>query len=408
MGQTESKSEALDNQMKWINRATVLVAVLTLSAVAAWAQTAECTDDFKTATYSKWYDNKSDHQDIAYQAATEYLTVCPNEPPDNPYAKVLKKFKADYEALNTNKKLAADFEAAVKSNNYAQQVQLGKQLTAANPDNTIVYIYMANAGLNDPNVSADALQAAKKAIELIEGGKPFTPAYNTKDQALAAMTYVIAKVTAKSSPADAIAYFIKAAKYDGPLKKNALLYNELAAAYAEQVDKLTKDYQPFIGKPETTESKLVLANLNQATDAYIDALARATALVDAANKPAFMERLTAVYKTRHTSEAGVETGLNELIANVLSKPLPDPPKPITTLPTPTAMPTPASTGGAPGAAPTSAAPTSTARPSTNASSTGAGSRSSGTSSPGAQTGGGAKPAASPTPKPRSRRTNHRG
>jgi hypothetical protein len=381
-----------------------LVAVFTVSAVAAWAQTPECTDDFKTATYSKWYDNRKDNQDAAYEAAKEYVKVCPTD--ESQYATVLKKFIADYDKIHTNQKLAQDFETAVKNNNYAQQVQLGKQLTAANPDSTIVYIYMANAGLNDANLSADALQAAKKAIELIEGGKPFTPAYNTKDQALAAMNYVIAKVTVKSSAADAIPYFIKAAKYDSPLKKTAQLYNELAAAYAEQVDKLTNEYKQHIGKPETTESKLVLANLDQAIDAQIDALARATAFADAANKPALMARLTDVYKDRKKSDAG----LNELVTGILSKPLPDPPKPITELPTPptpTGTPTPAAT--APGGAPTTGAAPSAAKPSTSTSPTSTGSRSTGTSPTGSSTTG-AKPAASPspTPKPPSRRTNHRG
>jgi hypothetical protein len=46
-----------------------------------------------------------------------------------------------------------------------------------------------------------------------------------------------------------------------------LLYNELAGAYGGgPVSKLSDDYKKFIGQPESTESKLVLANLNQAID----------------------------------------------------------------------------------------------------------------------------------------------
>src|SRR5438067_3016511 len=341
--------------MKWITRAMLLVALIAISAVAAWAQTQECTDEFKTAKYSEWFDNRKDKQDVAYKAAKDYVAACPAV--DDVYAKALKKFIDDYDHVHSNQKLAQDFEAAVKSNNYAQQVQLGKQLTAANPDNdknTVVYIYMANAGLNDASLSAEALQAAKKAIEMIEGGKPFAPAYTTRDQALAAMNYAIAKMTVKTAPVDAIPYFIKAAKYDSPLKKDARLYNELAAAYAEQVGKLAKDYEPFVGKEETTESKLVLANLNQAIDVQIDALARATALADAANKPALMARLTDVYKERHKSDTA---GLNELVAGILAKPLPDQPKPITTLPTP--MTTPATSGAGAATTSTGASPPAT-------------------------------------------------
>ncbi|HXT61926.1 MAG TPA: hypothetical protein VN696_02720 [Pyrinomonadaceae bacterium] len=391
--------------MRWINRAIALAALLTISSIAAWAQTPECTDDLKTAKYSEWYDNRKDKQDVAYKAAVDFLTACPNEPEDGawgPQVKALKKFKVDYEALNSSKELATKFDTAVKSNNYADQIKYGKQLVAANSDNTLVYIYMAAAGANDLNLAADAIPAAKKAIELIEAGKPFAPAFqNSKDVALATLNYSLAKMTAKSSPTDAIPYFIKAAKYESPLKKDARIYNELAAAYAEQVAKLTQDYQPFVGKSETTESKLVLANLNQAMDAQIDALARATALADAANKPALMERLTQVYEDRNKKKDGVD----QLVAGILAKPLPDPPKPITELPsTPTPGTPPVGTSGASGNGsaagsaagssttgspkPTSTAPTSNIKPAT----------------PGTTP---AKPTATPTPRPR-QRANHRG
>jgi hypothetical protein len=245
----------------------------------------------------------------------------------------------------------------------------------------------------------ESSQAAKKAIELIEAGKPFTPAYkNSKDLALASLTYITAKATAKTAPIDSIPLFIKAAKYNSDMQKNALLYNELAAAHGERVAKLTADYQQYIGKPETTESKLILANLNQAIDLQIDALARATALADAANKPALMERLTELYKFRNKSD----TGLDGLLAGVLSKPLPDVPAPITTLPEPAATPTPTPAGSG------SAAPAGSGNGGASRSpgpvSTGSGKTSTTTTTnPPAAT---SKP--SPTPKPKPRRSNHRG
>src|ERR1041384_3318346 len=159
--------------MRWINRAIVMAAVLIISAIGAWAQTPECTDELKTAKYSEWYDNRKDNQEAAYKAATEFLSACPNEPEDGPWAaqlKALKKFKADYEALNSNKKLADQFQAAVTSKNYADQIRRGKQLAASNPDNAVIYIIMATAGLGDANQLNESAQAAKKAIDLIEGG----------------------------------------------------------------------------------------------------------------------------------------------------------------------------------------------------------------------------------------------
>ena len=387
--------------MKWTNRVLAFAAILTVSAIAAIAQTQECTDDFKTATYTKWYDNRVEHQDVAYQAATDYVTVCPNDS-DSQYFKALKKFKDAYEALNANKKLGSDFETALKNKDYAGQLRLGKQITAASPDNTIVYIYMANTGLGDPNLLGESIDPAKKAIALIEAGKPFAPAYsNSKDLALARLNWIIAKATAKTSPTDAIAYYVKAAKYDSDVKKDAGLYNELAAAYgAGPVAKYAEEYQPFVGKTETNESKLVLLNYNQALDRQIDAMARATALADAANKKNFMDALTELYKARNKSEAG----LPELVASVLSKPLPDLPAPITTLPTP-ATPTPGVAGpsGTPGSA---AAPSGSTGAKTTTTTSAAGNSNRGTTTTGGTTtGGSSRPAASPTPKPRQRR-NH--
>ncbi|HEY6047292.1 MAG TPA: hypothetical protein VIU65_11860 [Pyrinomonadaceae bacterium] len=392
--------------MRWVNRLITLAAVVSISAVAAMAQGAECTDEFKTATYSKWYDNRADHQDVAYEAAVEYFKVCTNPPADDPYAKALRTFKEKYEALKANQSVATQFENAVKTNNYAETMRLGKQIVAGTPDNSLVYIFMANTGLGDPNLLTESGQAAKKAIELIEAGKTFSPAYKTKDQALAALTYIIAKATAKTSAVDSIPFFIKTVRYDSDLKKDARVYNELAAAHGERVAKLTADYQPFIGKPETNESKLILANLNQAIDLQIDALARATALADAANKPALMDRLAELYKFRNKSD----TGLNELLAGVLGKPVPDIPKPITELPTPVPSPTPTTPASGPGGSNTTggAAPGGSSTNGSNSRSlgpvnTGAAktTTTTTTSAPPAT----AKPSATPKPKPRS---NHRG
>jgi len=379
-----------------------------LSTVSVWAQAKECTDDFKTATYSKWYDNRKDNQDAAYEAAKEYLSVCTT---DDQYSAALKKFVADYDKLHSNQKLVEEFDAAVKAKKYADQLRLGKQLVAlpAHADNAVIYILMAGAGLGDPNLLSESAQIAKKAIELIEAGKPVTPTYQTKDQALAAMNYLIAKSTMKTSPTDAIPYFIKAAKYESDLKKSPLVYNELATAYGEgPVAKFAKDYAAIAAAGKSVddpETKLVVANLNQALDRQIDAFARAAAAsTTPADKKAFMDVLAAVYKDRNKKDPA-EAELNGLVASALSKPLPDPPAAITTLPTP-AGPAPVGTGAAPptGGAPSSAgsAGNNGSAPSSNPSSTTTKPAATGTGTP---TTAPAKPAA--TPKPKSRRANHR-
>src|SRR6185369_16134117 len=115
---------------------------------------------------------------------------------------------------------------------------------------------------------------ARKAIDLINAGKPFAP-YTSKDQALAYLTYVLAKNTAKTDPNGAIPLFVKVAHYESDLKKIPQLYNELGGAYGQgPVDKFATEYKALAdaGKSvDSPEAKLVVANLNQALDRQIDA-----------------------------------------------------------------------------------------------------------------------------------------
>jgi hypothetical protein len=180
-------------------------------------------------------------------------------------------------------------------------------------------------------------------------------------------------------------------------------YNELATAYGEgPVDKFAKDYKSLADAGKSVDSpeiKLVVANLNQAFDAQIDAFARAAAVsTTPADKQAFMKVLGEVYKDRNHADATPDQ-LNTLVASALSKPIPDAPKTLTELPAGNSTP-----GG------TSGTPTNG---SGNGSTTAGGSASGGSSKPTATapTSTTNKPAASgsstpakptATPKPRQR------
>ena len=327
--------------MKRTMKYLALAAALTVFAVPALAQKQECTDENKTKWYQTFLDNRKGDQKVAYDAAKLYLDNCPADPNDAQAKYMREKFVEPYEALQKQAGTGKQFEAAIASKNYAEQIKIGKEILAKDPENAPVNIVMGVAGLYDANVLPDSAAAAKKAISLIEAGKPFAP-IASKDQALGYLNWVVAKSIAKSDPNTAITHFIKAARYEGDPKKNPVLYNELAAAYGEgPVAKLTADYQAFVGKPESNESKLVKANLNQAIDRQIDAFARAAAYsTNAADKAAIMEVLTGLYKDRNANT----DGLNDLVAHVIEKPVPDVPTPITTLPAATTS-TPATNGG---------------------------------------------------------------
>lgn len=374
----------------------IMALALAIAAFAApaLAQSKECNDENKAAWYKTFYDNfkgTAEQQKTAVDAANTYIAACPDDPNDKqrPY---MVKFVEKWTIVQDKAKIAAAFDDAVKGKKYADQIKYGKQLLATDADNPGINIILGSAGLGDPNLLAESTQYAKKSIELIEAGKPFAP-FTSKDQALAYLNYVIAKNTVKSDPTGAIPYFVKTAKFQSDLSKNPLLYNELAAAYGEgPVAKLTEDYKAYIGKPESTESKLVIANLNQAIDRQIDAFARAAALsTNPADKKAIMDVLTGLYKDRNKSDAG----LNELLAKVLSTPVPEAPTPITSLPASSTS-TPATTGGTNGT--NGGTNNGNGKPAANNTGT--------TTNTGMQAGS-AKPAATPTPMNKKPRLNHR-
>jgi hypothetical protein len=379
-----------------------LAAMLAVFAAPAFAQAKECNDEFKSATYQKWYDNRKDHQDVAYEAAKDYLATCTTE---DQYSAALKKFKDAYDAITAGATTAKQFDDAVKSGKYAEQVRLGKLLLANDPDNVNnvkIYIILGVAGLNDSSLLSESAQYAKKAIELIEVGKPFAPLFDgSRDKALAQLNYAIAKASLSGAPTDALPYLIKAARYESDLKKNPQTYLDIVTAYEKGPRaKLTEEYDAkYKGHDETPESKLVAANINQVIDRQIDAYARATFVAtNAADKKALMDELTTLYKYRNKSD----TGLNELVAGILAKPIPDVPTPLTSLPTPAS--TPATTGSPAGTNGSTSSNTST-NGQTKTGSTGA-TGANGTQNGNKTTSG---PKASPSPTPankKPRRANH--
>lgn len=334
-----------------------VAAALALFAITAFAQSPakECNDDTKATLYQKWYDNrKGDHQDVAYQAAKEYLTTCPAD--DSDQAKFLKKWVGLYEGASRK----AQFEDAFNvKKNYSDAMNLGKQLLADDPNNVRINMLLGYIGyLASGNASlvTESADYAKKAIEAIESGKypeSWQP-FSSKDEALAWLNYSLVKPKVEKGLADAAANapnmqafeemlptLLKMARYESALKKDPFTYYYIAAAYENgSYAKQSADYKAKY-TVETPESKLALENINQVVDRMIDAYARSVALAGndpklQQNKTAWTQSVTDWYKFRHNKS---DAGLNELIASILSKPLPDIPKPITSLPTPSPTPT---------------------------------------------------------------------
>ena len=346
-----------------------IIRLLTLGAVALLAIPAsansvsttdtlvqdQCTQENKDAWYATFRETfKTDQQPKAYEAAKKYLTACTE---DTQITQYLKKWVTAYEKEIRKVKLPI---LLYNDKNYEAAFKLGKEILADEPENLKVLVDLGYGGYlasspptKNTSFNADAIGYARKAIQMIESGKTvesWSP-FPNKDEALAFLNYYIGITTLPQDPAAALPILIKAAKYESSLKKSPFTYDKIATAYeAGSYAKQSDEYKAkFQGKDESPEQKLALENINQIVDRMIDAYARAVATASdpklVAEKKAWSDSLTQWYKYRHKDE----TGMNEMVAGILAKPLPPEPTPLTSLPVSAPAATPTSGNGTPGA-----------------------------------------------------------
>ncbi len=303
-----------------------------LNGFALVAQAQETEDQAKIDIYTRFVENRKANEAVAYQAAKDYLQKYPKD--DDQYTKYLKTWAVIYERDERKRRLP---ELLYTEKNFAEAYRVGKQILAEEPENLPALIhlgyggYVATTEAKNETFNPDARVYAKKAIQLLESGKvpPDWKPFKGKDDTLAYLYYSIAFFNLRSAPDQAIEPLIKATQFESDRKKSPSTYYYLAVSYETGPYKtMAAAFQTnFAGKPETPESKLALEKLNVIIDRMIDAYARAIAAAgsdpaNAQNKAQWMTKLTDYYKFRHE---GSDAGLNELVASVLSKPLP--PKP---------------------------------------------------------------------------------
>ena len=318
--------------LKQIMLASFVVA-LSLSTIGlVQGQVVETDDQAKIDIYTRFVNNRTANEAAAYQAAKEYLAKYPKD--DDAYTRYLKPWVALYDKWERKQRVP---QLIYDQNNFVEGYKLGKQVLAEEPNDlaTLMYLgygaYLASTSAKNESFNAEARGYAQKAIAAIEGGrapdewKPF----RDKNDALARLYYTLGFIDFRSNPSQAIDSFIKTAQLESDLKKAPSTYYFLAAAYETGPYKtMAAAYQKdFAGKPESPASKAALDKLNLVIDRMIDAYARAIAAAgndpaNAPNKAQWMATLTNFYKFRND---GLDTGLAELIAGALAKPLP--PKP---------------------------------------------------------------------------------
>jgi hypothetical protein len=347
----------------------VLIAICLSVSVPALAQ--ECTPEAKTALYNEFRQNFKGDTAKANALAKKWL-ACPEVAGEEQISAYLKNFVTLFEKADRKNQV---IDLVYNKKDYPKAFEIGKAVLTDEPDNLKVIIDLAYAGFaaataKNESFTADAVNYAKRAMQLIESGKApekWEP-YLGKDDALAYLNNIIGLLTVQRNPTEALPFLLKVAQYDSKLKPLPSTYATIAAAYeAGPYAKLSEQYKAtYGGKDETPESKLALENINQVIDRMIDAYARAVALAtdpaQQAAKKEWMESLSTWYKYRHNQS---DVGLNEVIAGILSKPLPPLPTPITTLPT-----------AAPASTPTSGAVSASGSPASNGSASSATSTSS--------------------------------
>lgn len=318
----------------------------------------QCAQEAKDALYQSFLKNRTTDQAKANEDAKKYL-ACPAAgevtEAQQKIIDYLKKWSTAYEKAFREVRFRQLLYNDMK---YPEAYALGKEILTDQPDNLKVLVDMGANGylvapLKNGGLTGEALGHARSALAQLESGKTIQDwaPLASKEVALAYINYTIGSLTLEPDPSNALKNLLKAAQYETQLKTSPFTYAYIAGAYETgPYAKLSEDYKRvYQGKDETPESKLALANINQIIDRMIDAYARAVALAGtdakyAAAKPAWSESLTTWYKYRNNDNA---TGMDQLVAGILQKPLPPEPTPITVLPTPAATPA-TNTSGTPG------------------------------------------------------------
>jgi hypothetical protein len=362
--------------------ATVALLALPVSATNLITEVSsqdQCKQEDKDAWYTEFLKIRTTDQAKAFELAKKYLACPPAGEVTEPQQKIidyLKKWSTAYEKGIKKIKLPI---LLYNEKKYPEAYALGREILTEEPDNLKVLVDLGANGyvvapLKNPQLNTDSLDYARKALAQLEAGKTvedWTPLAN-KEAAMAYLNFTIGTLTLEKEPVNALKNLLKAAQLETPLKKSPYTYAYIAAAYETgPYATMSEEYKRIHGgKDETPESKLALANINQIVERMIDGYARAVALAGAdaqfaTQKTVWMESLTTWYKYLNPTDAQL-TGMNQLIAGVLSKPLPPEPTPLVSLPAaaPAATPT-GTTGGSGngnGTTPAGAATTNPAKP----------------------------------------------
>jgi hypothetical protein len=284
----------------------------------------------KDLLYSQYYEHRkmpsAEDQRIAYELAKDYLRRYGGDETD-PDLKSIRKFVSEYEKLHAQSQL----DAAVAAKNYPQAFQIGRTLLKNDPENFYVLAMLGKAGYEnalagDPKLNIDTIDYLRHAIQIVESGKLAKPdPFKDAEAAKGFLNFTLGWFLREQFPVEAAAAFRKAAQTDGPYRTNSEVYYRMGVAILKgELAELSTEYnQKFGSKPPSPEQTAMLERIKQLAGRAIDAYARAVALSSGPEqrdaRAKILAQLTALYKSFHNDS---DAGLSELLADVLSKPLP--------------------------------------------------------------------------------------
>ena len=292
--------------------------------------TSQLDDSDREQLYARFSENKkvpvAERQKLAYEAARDYVKRYSGE--QDSHLAEMRRFVKEYERVMGN----FEVHEAFAKGEFAKAFELGREALKKNPENFYVLATLTQAGYlsalrGSANLIGESIDAAKRALVIAESDK-FTQTDPFADAAEARgfLNFALGYFELSLSPANAEAALVKAVKSGSSYKDNPLTYNLLGISILKgEYARVSAEYNTKFGnKPPSPEQEEMYKRLVHLGERAIDAYARSVALStkpdQQESKTRMLAQLTKLYKSFHN---GSDAGLNEFIAGVLSKPLPE-------------------------------------------------------------------------------------
>lgn len=312
----------------------LLLVVVFVSASVCLAQRnptmpSQMSDSERETLYARYLENKkvpvAERQKIAYEAARDYVKRYSGT--QDSHLAEMRRFVNEYERVMAN----FEVHEAIAAKKYAKAFEIGRASLKKDAENfyvlaTLAQVGYAQAQAGDTSLNEETIDYTKRAAALAEAEK-FSKAdpFASVAEARGFLNFALGWFLRAQAPVDADAALVRAVKSGNRYKDDPLTYNLLGIAILKEYAQVSAEYNDkFGGKPGSPEQEGMLQRIVKLGERAVDAYARAVAL---STKPEQQEgrgkmlaQLTGLYKNFHN---GSDAGLNEFIASVLSKPLPE-------------------------------------------------------------------------------------